>query len=876
MSDAGTGRSRRARVTAFAGLALLATLAAAGYAIAFWTGARRDASHALLGVTRLMATTVRWRLRDEQAALASLGRDIAHLPRLGRGGGYLGIGRLGQRFMARRRAITALAVLGPHGSLWWRAPAGPSAIPGMRGASRWARARPAGAFRVGRPRTGQGVPVWLTVRARHRVRFLIGALWSPGRGRSAGLDAMVRAPTVAGLSWGRGPIIAIGRSMPVPPAAVRLPVGGRRPAGRLTVDLGGRGGRWLGAYRRVPGYPFAVFALRPLAAVYARGHEAAYRAAIWLGAVLAAIGIAYRSVVRGETRLVRERIAAEGRWSEAKTEIEGIVQSLAEAVFATDCEGRIEYLNRAAEKLTGWTRSVVQGRVLCDVLPCLDEYRGNAFDPVAECLAGQAVVSGEALVFHRDGHGLAVEYDAAPRYGPSGRLTGAVLSLRDAANKRVLTERLAHQATHDPLTELGNRILFHERLERAVAEARAAGGAVALLFLDVDGFKRVNDTLGHSTGDRVLVLIAERLRRVVRTTDTLARLGGDEFTVVLPGLRTGQDALPVVHKIMAAFREPLAVALGEVVLGISIGIAVYPHDSGDSRALVRAADAAMYEAKAAGKNAYRFFASGDTGRPFGDLLTLAADLRQALERDEFSLVYQPQVRTANRQLVAMEALLRWTHPTEGVKYPGEFLGALEEAGLMIELGTWVLQSACRQNRRWRDLGLGAFPVAVNMSGDQCAHEGLAEMIDAVLQECGLRPDDLVLELSEELLVDAKDPLAERLQRLREQGVRLVVQNFGGASSTLGTLRRLRVEALKIEAALIAGIGDEYNDGVVVAIIALARALNLKVIAGGVESAAQYRFLREAACDAVQGHYVAAPLDVEAATAYLRAHEGARG
>ncbi len=876
MSNAGIGRSRRWRIVAFAGLALLATLAAAGYAITSWTGARHNASRALFSATRLMATAVRWRLRDEQVALASLGRDIAHLPRFGRGGDYLGIGRLGRRFMARRRTIIALAVLGPHGSVWWRAPAGPSAVPGTRGASGWARTQSAGAFHVGRPRTGRGVPMWFAVRAGPRVRFLIWALWSPGRGRSGGLDAMVRAPTVAGLSWDRGPVVAIGPPLPVPPAAVRIPIGGQRPAGRLTVDLGGHGGRWLGAYQRVPGYAFAVFALRPLGAVYARGREAAYGAAIWLCAALAAIGIVYGSVVRGETRLVRERVAAEGRRSEAKIEIEGIVQSLAEAVFATDRDGRIEYLNRAAERLTGWTQSAVHGRVLHDVLPCLDEYRGTPFDPVAECLAGQALVSGEALVFHRDGHGVAVEYGAAPRHGPDGRLSGVVLSLRDAAEKRVLTERLAHQATHDPLTELANRILFHERLERAVAEVRAGDGAVALLFLDVDGFKRVNDTLGHSTGDRVLVLIADRLRRVVRTTDTLARLGGDEFAVVLPGLRTGQDALPVVHKIMAAFREPLVVALGEVMLGVSIGIAVYPDDSGDSLALVRAADAAMYEAKAAGKNAYRFFGGGDMSRPSDSLLARAADLRQALEREEFSLVYQPQVRAANRQLVAMEALLRWTHPTEGVKYPGEFLAALEEAGLMVELGAWVLRSACRQNRRWRDLGLGAFPVAVNISGDQCAHDGLAELIDTVLAECGLRPDDLVLELAEKLFVDAEDPLAERLLRLQERGVRLVVQNFGGASPILATLRRLRVEALKIEAAFVAGIGDEHDEAVVLALIALGRALSLKVMASGVETAAQYRFLTEAACDVLQGRYIAAPLDVEAATAYLRAHGITRG
>lgn len=875
MSDVSL-RPRRGRAAAFLGLALLSTLAAIGYASASWTGARRDAARTLWDVTHLMATTVRWRLQDGRARLASLGRDIARLPGLGRGGGYPGIAQLGGRFMARERTIKALAVLGPHGSIWWRTPSGSSPVPGAKGASAWARDRPNGAFRVGRSGPGGGgIPVWLAVRARRGVRFLIWALWSPGRGRYEGLDGMIRAPTVAGLSWDRGPVIAIGPSSPVPAAAAHLPLVGQRPAGHFTVGLGGQDGPYIGAYRQVLGYPLAVFALRPLSAVHARAHKAALVAALWLCGVWAALAIAYRAVTRGETRLVHERISAEGRWSEAKTKIEGIVQSLAEAVVATDRDGRIEYLNAAAERLTGQRRAEVQGRVLHEVLPCLDEHRGHPFDPVAECLLGQAQVSGEALVFHRDGHGVAVEYGAAPRYGLDGRVSGAVLSLRDAAEKRVLTERLAHQATHDPLTELGNRILFHERLERAVAEARAGGGAVALLFLDVDGFKRVNDTLGHSTGDRVLVLIAERLRRVVRAADALVRLGGDEFAVVLPGLRTGQDALPVVHKIMAVFGEPLVVALGEVVLGVSIGIALYPEDSGDSRALVRAADAAMYEAKAAGKNTYRFFDSGGAGQPSRSL-ALVADLREAFEREQFSLVYQPQVRTANRQLVAMEALLRWTHPTEGLKYPGEFLLALEEAGLMTELSAWVLRSACRQNRRWRDLGLGVFPVAVNISGAQCAHENLAETINAVLGECGLRPEDLVLELGEELLIDVQEPLAERLQGLRERGVRLVVQNFGGASSTLGTLRRLRVDSLKMEAAFVAGIGDEHNEAVVLAIIALGRALGLRVIASGVETAAQHRFLAETACDALQGRYIAAPLDVEAATAYLRARKGGGG
>lgn len=864
MTDAGLGR-RRAVV--FAGLALLSALVAGGYAAVSWTGAARHASRALFGVTRLMATAVRWRLADNHAALVSLGREIAHLPRLDHGGDYARIGQLGRQFVAHRPAITALAVLGPHGSVWWRTPP-PPGIPRAPGASGFEAGPLKSVFRVEPPTRGRGIPMWLTVQ-KPCIRFHIWAMWSPGARPDTGLGRIVRGPTVMGLFAGRGPIVPIGSRAPMGLAAVHLPIIGPRPAGRLTVDLRGRDGPWIGAYRRIPGYPLTVLALRPLRAVYARGRQAAYVAALWLVTVLAAIGLLYRTMARAEAALAGERAGAQGRWAQAKIQIEGIVQSLAWGVFATDHDGRIEYLNRAAERLTGWTKAEVQGRVLHEVLPCLDEYRGDPFDPLAACLDASSPVFGEALMFHRDGHGLVVEYEAAPCFSPDGRISGAVLSLRDAAQKRALTEHLAHQATHDPLTELPNRILFHERLEHALAEARAGGGAAALLFLDVDGFKQVNDTLGHSTGDHVLVLIGERLQRLVRATDTLARLGGDEFAVVLPGLRTGQDARPVVHKIIAAFREPLKVASGEIVLGMSIGIAVYPQDSGDSRALVRAADAAMYEAKAAGKNTYRFFDASHQSRPAAYPRVSAAHLRQAFERDEFFLVYQPQLRAANLKLAAMEALLRWTHPTEGIKYPGEFLAALEEAGLMTEVGAWVLRSACRQNRRWRDAGLSTFPVAVNMSGRQCAHESLVETVDRALSEWGLRPDDLVLELAEDLLVDVQDEVAERLRDLQRRGVRLVVQNFGGVSSTLGMLRRLHVDALKIESAFVAQIGEEHNDAVVEAIIALGSALGLRVIASGVETAAQYRFLKEAGCDVLQGRYIAAPLDVEAATAYLQ-------
>ncbi len=868
MAEAGAGAPGRRLAAIFGGLAAVSVAVAVFCGVGVWREARREAWHSLSGAARLVAVTARLHLANDQAALEGLGRAIARVPRPDGGRDGARIGRLGRRFSARHPEFVGLAVFGPRGSLWWRAGAAPRRIPGAGRAIGRGRARTV--FWVGRSGGGPDVPLGVAVRSRGRVRFLIGALLALDQGRWLWPGGVLSAHTVVGLSWTDGRIAGAWPARRAVPAAVILPVAASAPGGRFTVDLGRRTGLNLGVSRPIPGYPFRAFALRPQRVVEARGLRQAYPAAVWLLVVLASIAFLYRRAIRGEIRLARERALAQARWSETGAQAEGTLQSLAEAVIATDREGRIATLNRAAERLTGWTQGEVRGRALNEVLPCLDEYSGDLLDPLAADRDGHRPGPGEAFFFHRDGRSIPVEYTAAPRYGSDGRVSGFVLSLRNAAEKRLLAERLAHQATHDALTELPNRILFNERLERALAEAKETGRMVALLFLDVDGFKRVNDTLGHSTGDRVLVLIAERLRRTVRAADTLGRLGGDEFAVVLPGLRARQDALPVVHKIMAIFREPLVVALGEVSLGVSVGIAVYPEDGADGRTLVRVADAAMYEAKAGGKNAYRFFHSRDAHRSSAYPLAIAADLRRALERDEFCLVYQPQVQAGSGRVVAMEALLRWMHPVEGVKYPGEFLLAVEEAGLAAELGAWVLRQACRQNRRWRDLGLGVFPVAVNVSGRQCVEAGLGAVIGEILREQGLTPGDLVLELAEELLVAPAAGLGGELADLRERGVRLAVQNFGGASSTLGMLQRLRVDALKIESTFIAGIGESYNDAVVLAVIALGRALDMRVIAAGVETAAQYRFLTEAGCDALQGRYIAAPLDDEAATAYLRA------
>ncbi|MHB1512004.1 MAG: putative bifunctional diguanylate cyclase/phosphodiesterase [Acidiferrobacter sp.] len=868
-------RSGRLIVVAFVGLALVAIFTVVLYAVTFWGDMRREAWGELSGAARFMATTTELRLNGDRSALRLLGRDIGRLPGLSAGQDSAAIDRLGRRFSRRHPEIAGLALLGPHGSLWWREGLAPHNV------RPWVRASTAaqpGIFEVGSVDQSNArvpvLPLWSTMRAGGRVRFRICALLSLSRRQGLWPGRRMAPGTAIGLFGVDGRVEAVWPASLSAPAIKAAAAVGLAGEGRFVAHLKGREGTWLGVARRVRRYPFRVFALRSMRAVDAQWWHITRLGLLLLGLVLAIIIFLYRRTVHGQTRAAEERALTEAQLSAAKAHFEGTLQSLAEAVVATDQDGRVEYVNRAAERLTGWAEGEIRGRALNDVLPCFDEYSGESIDPLGVCLAGQALAPGDAFVFHRDGRGIPVEYSGAPRFGPQGELVGAVLSFRDAAEKRKLAERLVHQATHDPLTELPNRILYNERLERALVEAKESGSVVALLFLDVDGFKRVNDTLGHSTGDRILVLIGERLRRAVRAADTLARLGGDEFAVVLPGLRSRQDALPVVHKIMAIFREPLVVALGEVSLSVSIGIAAYPEDSGDGRALVRAADAAMYEAKAAGKDAYRFFEGPTAGRPQAHPFSVATTLRRALEREEFCLVYQPQVRAMNRRLVAMEALLRWMHPVEGVKYPGEFLLAVEEAGLMTELGVWVLRAACRQNREWRNLGLATFPVTVNVSGHQCGDEGLACAIRAVLREHDLTPNDLVLEFTESVLVAAAEASTGGLHALLDEGIQFAVQNFGGASSSLGMLKQLRVGMLKIESAFIAGIGESSNDAVILAIIALGHALNMRVVASGVETAAQHRFLADAGCDAMQGHYIAAPLDAEAATAYLRTQEAA--
>ncbi|MHB8255590.1 MAG: bifunctional diguanylate cyclase/phosphodiesterase, partial [Acidiferrobacter sp.] len=835
-------RQIRLAFLATAALFILAVVAYAAYALHFEKEAKwRRLRHA----ANFVAETSSLSFGHYRSGFVMLSRNLADLPGLKDGRATNRVTVLLRTFQRAYPTLWAVAVLGPHGHIWSQVGAF------VDRKSPWIRRRlpRAGrglgrAFIIGRPQHlggARGLPLWYIVRSQGRVQFAILAILPLAAQQMLWARLALPQGTVLGLLR---PDDYLESRWPYEPHAIyRHTVSGAltraimqhpiKSAGLYDGMVAVAGGHRLGAYRRLRKYPMLAFASLPVASVFTAWRRLVEGPVVMLWVVLAATYLVYRWTLRRQARWEEERRLVEAQLFEAKERIEVTLRSIMDAVIATDVEGRIQYVNATAERVTGWSHAETQGRLLNEIFPCLDEYSGALLDPVGRCLDGSAVGPEDALLFRRDGKSLPVERTAAPIRGRYSEVTGVVLVFRDVTEKRVLTERLAYQATHDPLTELPNRALYNTRLERAIAEAKECGACVALLFLDLDGFKGVNDSLGHSIGDRVLVHIAERLKRSVRATDTLARLGGDEFAIVLPGLKGRHEALPVVHKIMATFREAILTLPEEIFLSASIGIAIYPVDNEDAHGLSRSADAAMYEAKAAGKNTYRFFKANMRDQAV-DRLSLDAHLHRALDRDEFRLVYQPQVRLSNSEIAGVEVLLRWVHPTEGWKYPAEFLVAADEAGLMVRLGAWVLHSACAQMSAWRTQGLACVPVAVNMTGRQCRHDGTPRLIEGVLREYQLRPQDLIVELTEGFLADESESLLTTLQAFKDRGLGLVIQNFGAGFSSLRHLKRVRVDGLKIDRSFVAGIGEPGNEAVVLAIIALGRALDIQVIAGGVE------------------------------------------
>ena len=477
---------------------------------------------------------------------------------------------------------------------------------------------------------------------------------------------------------------------------------------------------------------------------------------------------------------------------------------------------------------------------------------------------GSPLLSKEEKETWADGTENWVVTNKMPLLDANGIVVGTFGISHDITDRKLAEERVRFLAYYDALTGLPNRTLLHDRLAKAMASALRRSERMALLFLDLDRFKLINDSLGHSAGDLLLQEAAERLKKWARAQDTVARIGGDEFLIALTTVRDVPDAAVAAERIMDVMNSGFVIQGRAFSLNCSIGISIFPEHGADAETLIKNADAAMYCAKEAGRNTFRFF-TDEMNAQVTERLLLEHSLGLALDRKELFLVYQPQMDVTSGEITGFEALLRWQHPELGLVPPDKFIRLAENSGLIVPIGEWVLRTACQQARKWQENGLPLVPVAVNVSALQFRQEDFSELIKRVLHETGLAPQYLQLELTESLLLSNADLTFPVLQDLKEMGIKLAIDDFGTGYSSLSYLRQFPVDKLKIDRSFVQHLGVNQDDALITAaIISLAKTLNLKVIAEGVESEQQMSFLRQHHCDEIQGYYFSRPLPADEA------------
>jgi diguanylate cyclase (GGDEF)-like protein/PAS domain S-box-containing protein len=541
------------------------------------------------------------------------------------------------------------------------------------------------------------------------------------------------------------------------------------------------------------------------------------------------------------------------------------LNSIGDAVVCTDISGNITFLNIVAERTTGWSRQEAVGRPMAEVLRILDTAsRKIIADPMAMAVglgrAGSLPLN--CILVRRDGFEVPIEDSVAPIHDRKGKVIGAVIVFRDVSAARALALQISHSAEHDFLTGLPNRMLLHDRIRQAIALAPRHMKQVAVLFLDLDGFKHINDSLGHAIGDKLLQSIAKRLVDCVRGSDTVSRQGGDEFVVLLAEVQQSGDVASTARRMLRAVAAPHIIDQHELHVTTSIGVSVFPDDGHDAETLIKNADTAMYQAKEKGRQSYQFFKPAMNIRAV-ERQSIEESLRRALERHELTLHYQPKIKLRTGAIAGAEALIRWAHPTRGPVPPGQFISVAEDCGLILPIGSWALREACRQARVWADSGLPAVTMAVNVSAMEFRNEHFLENLFSVLDETGLDPKSLELELTESVLMKRAESATSILRTVRERGVQVAIDDFGTGYSSLSYLRKFPVDALKIDQSFIRQISTAGDDtAIVTAVIAMARSLKLRVVAEGVETLEELAFLRAHHCDEAQGYYFSRPLPAQ--------------
>jgi diguanylate cyclase (GGDEF)-like protein/PAS domain S-box-containing protein len=546
---------------------------------------------------------------------------------------------------------------------------------------------------------------------------------------------------------------------------------------------------------------------------------------------------------------------------EEKERAQVTLNSIGDAVVSTNFWGRVTYLNIVAERMTGWSQAQASGRAIDDVFRLIDvTSRSPIPTPTARAIIENRTVGlgADCMLVRGDGVELAVETSAAPIHDRLGGVIGAVMVAHDVTVARELSHKLARLALHDSLTDVPNRTLLSDRLDQALMRADRTGSSVAVIFIDLDRFKHINDSLGHAVGDDLLRSVAQRLLSCVRSSDTVSRQGGDEFLVLLPDVAQPHDAALCAEKIIAALDAPHRIAEHDLRITASIGIATYPGDASDAEKLLRNADFAMYQAKYTGRNNYQFFKPEMNANAI-ERQSVETDLRQAVARQEFELNYQPKVSLETGAVVGVEALIRWHRPHCGVMLPARFIPIAEESGLILPIGRWVLETACRQARSWHDDGLLPISVAINVSAVELRAKDFLNNVRQILEQSRLEPACLELELTETFMMQDWKTTAEILRALKALGVKIALDDFGTGYSSLSYMKRFPIDALKIDQSFIRDMTTDSDDASIVsAVIEMGRSLNMRVIAEGIQTRDQLKFLRDRQCPEGQGFYFGSP------------------
>jgi diguanylate cyclase (GGDEF)-like protein/PAS domain S-box-containing protein len=601
----------------------------------------------------------------------------------------------------------------------------------------------------------------------------------------------------------------------------------------------------------------------------------------WLG--LVAVPVAGAAVARSTTQLrlmvlvgagvtwLLLRATEHSRWSAHVAQAEtasqarfaAFVQQSSDVVTVVDATGVIRYQSPSVERVFGYQAEANVDTELRDLLHPEDARRvfGLILSAAEEGRASELV---ECRVRHADGSWRYAE-TAVSSLLDDPEVCGVILNTRDVTERKELEEQLAHQAFHDSLTKLANRALLKDRIDHALARAERRGRPLAVMLLDLDGFKAVNDSLGHDAGDELLVAVAERLGECIRPTDTAARLGGDEFAVLVEDLASPGDYTVVAERMLESLRAPFCLHGKEVFVRGSVGIAMCGEGENTSDELLRNADVAMYMAKAEGKNRFELF-NPSMHSAMLQRLDIEADLRRAIEQREFVLHYQPTVVLQTGRIAGVEALVRWQHPTRGLIPPMDFIPIAEETGLIVPLGEWVLAEACAQAKRWHEEHASEPPLkmAVNLSVRQLQQDTIVETVARVLEETGFEPSALTLEITESAVMNDHVTTIVRLNQLKALGVRIAVDDFGTGYSSLSYLRRFPIDILKIDRSFVDGVTDgSQKRALLRTIVELGRTLNLETVAEGIELPEELQQLRSLDCELGQGYYFARPLDAEA-------------